>query len=82
MSNLGIQGNFNTSKKKPSFMKLTFGDKLSNLFSKTKIKGHCQFCNRPIFSIKSRFGKQGKCIYCYEAEQRVHEEYKVKMYYD
>jgi hypothetical protein len=46
--------------------KLTLMDKFCNLFTKkaSKVKGYCGNCNRPVFSLESKWAKKGLCIYC------------------
>ncbi len=56
-------------------------DKILNLFSFNPIKGYCKYCRRNIYKIKSKWGRRNICLFCYQAEERVREEYKVKMYF-
>jgi len=64
--------------------KIKLLDKISNLFvsNERKIVGYCKYCKNPFFNRNTKWRKQEMCINCFKAEERVREEYKVKMYYD
>jgi len=48
--------------------KIDLLDKIINLTSKKKsrVKGYCSNCRKPVFNLTNKWAKEGLCIFCWE----------------